>query len=238
MEWEGTLRATASSIVGGWWSGGVIRKRLAVVSLVLLVLTVALWIHSYIGGTVKRYVNVVGDGGRRYVTVASEQGLFGVEYWYSKVALYLNTTSKAVVFRRQIGRGRGRYRAYSSPDFQFLSATQVWARRQRLKWVNHPTPLGLETRVRFFSLIVERRRSWLGDTRLQMCVPLWVPTLLFSILPATALISHRLQRRRGAHGLCTQCGYDLRGNVSGRCPECGTSVKVDASSGQRARPED
>ncbi len=26
--------------------------------------------------------------------------------------------------------------------------------------------------------------------------------------------------RRGA-GLCIRCGYDLRGNVSGRCPECG-----------------
>jgi hypothetical protein len=23
------------------------------------------------------------------------------------------------------------------------------------------------------------------------------------------------------HGLCTKCGYDLRGNHSGQCPECG-----------------
>lgn len=26
-------------------------------------------------------------------------------------------------------------------------------------------------------------------------------------------------------GHCRQCGYDLTGNVSGRCPECGTPLK-------------
>jgi hypothetical protein len=28
-------------------------------------------------------------------------------------------------------------------------------------------------------------------------------------------------RRRRTKGLCTRCGYDLRGNVSRVCPECG-----------------
>jgi hypothetical protein len=28
-------------------------------------------------------------------------------------------------------------------------------------------------------------------------------------------------RRRRPLGHCQQCGYDLTGNVSGRCPECG-----------------
>lgn len=32
--------------------------------------------------------------------------------------------------------------------------------------------------------------------------------------------------RRRAAGLCIRCGYSLRGNVSGRCPECGTEVGV------------
>lgn len=30
------------------------------------------------------------------------------------------------------------------------------------------------------------------------------------------------RRRRIRRGLCRQCGYDLRGGTSGRCPECGT----------------
>jgi predicted Zn-ribbon and HTH transcriptional regulator len=25
---------------------------------------------------------------------------------------------------------------------------------------------------------------------------------------------------------CQKCGYDLTGNVSGRCPECGEAVKL------------
>ena len=29
---------------------------------------------------------------------------------------------------------------------------------------------------------------------------------------------------RYPHGHCAQCGYDLTGNVSGTCPECGTSL--------------
>ena len=28
-------------------------------------------------------------------------------------------------------------------------------------------------------------------------------------------------RRRVGHGRCARCGYDLQGNVSGVCPECG-----------------
>jgi hypothetical protein len=32
-----------------------------------------------------------------------------------------------------------------------------------------------------------------------------------------------LQQRRRAGGQCLSCGYDLRGNVSGVCPECGNS---------------
>ena len=29
------------------------------------------------------------------------------------------------------------------------------------------------------------------------------------------------RRERREHGLCVACGYDLTGNVSGVCPECG-----------------
>ena len=31
-------------------------------------------------------------------------------------------------------------------------------------------------------------------------------------------------RRRPKPGCCSSCGYDLTGNVSGRCPECGTGT--------------
>ena len=34
------------------------------------------------------------------------------------------------------------------------------------------------------------------------------------------------RRRRSRAGLCATCGYDLTGNASGVCPECGSAVEV------------
>lgn len=38
------------------------------------------------------------------------------------------------------------------------------------------------------------------------------------------------ERRLRAGGLCAQCAYDLEGNTSGVCPECGTRVATPESS--------
>jgi hypothetical protein len=32
-----------------------------------------------------------------------------------------------------------------------------------------------------------------------------------------------LRRHQRVFGICAHCGYSLRGNVSGMCPECGTA---------------
>jgi len=37
-------------------------------------------------------------------------------------------------------------------------------------------------------------------------------------------------------GVCQKCGYNLRGNVTGICPECGTEVH-EVSSDQADKPE-
>ncbi len=57
-------------------------------------------------------------------------------------------------------------------------------------------------------------------------VPLWLPFLVCSI-PALILWRRRPKRP----GRC-KCGYDLTGNTSGRCPECGAAVGP-ASQGAR-----
>lgn len=56
-------------------------------------------------------------------------------------------------------------------------------------------------------------------------LPLWCPFLLFGTYPVVAFIFGPLRRyRRRKRGLCLKCGYNLTGNVSGVCPECGTKV--------------
>ena len=40
-----------------------------------------------------------------------------------------------------------------------------------------------------------------------------------------AFYRSRIRARRRARGECLRCGYDLRGNISGVCPECGGRVR-------------
>ncbi len=52
-------------------------------------------------------------------------------------------------------------------------------------------------------------------------VPLWLPLLM--VMVPTAILWWR-DRRRIPPGHCQKCGYNLTGNVSGTCPECGEKV--------------
>ena len=55
----------------------------------------------------------------------------------------------------------------------------------------------------------------------------WVP---LGLVVATATVTFWPARgRRVDPGLCPACGYDLTGNVSGVCPECGTAASNKAA---------
>ena len=49
-------------------------------------------------------------------------------------------------------------------------------------------------------------------------LPLWMPMLLAGI---PTVLLWWLDRRRAAPGHCAKCGYNLTGNVTGVCAECG-----------------
>jgi hypothetical protein len=51
-------------------------------------------------------------------------------------------------------------------------------------------------------------------------LPLWLPLLIVAL--PTAFMFYR-DRNRIPPGHCSTCGYNLTGNVSGVCPECGQS---------------
>lgn len=54
----------------------------------------------------------------------------------------------------------------------------------------------------------------------------WVITLVCVFFPPAILRAcHRRRWKELSTGYCRKCGYDLTGNVSGRCPECGTAWK-------------
>lgn len=66
----------------------------------------------------------------------------------------------------------------------------------------------------------------------------YVPFLVVGLLVtgSAATIGHCLARawlarRSPPPGWCAHCGYNLTGNVSGRCPECGTPVPPKGDAG-------
>jgi len=70
------------------------------------------------------------------------------------------------------------------------------------------------------------RLPWIRDvgrpgTRVtSYTLPLWIPLVVVAI--PTVVFWYR--GRRPPPGHCQTCGYNLTGNVSGRCPECGKPV--------------
>ena len=88
---------------------------------------------------------------------------------------------------------------------------------------------------------VKRRRIGLGDygwtsgnsggRGLPRCVfweidvPNWFVPVVLAAYPGFAFVRGPVRRwRRRKRGLCLTCGYNLEGNVSGVCPECGDAV--------------
>lgn len=70
--------------------------------------------------------------------------------------------------------------------------------------------------------------GWAGKDSWQLIMRLWVPFLVLGAWPflsACRLAYRRL--RRGTEPRCGQCGYNLTGNVSGVCPECGVGIDSD-----------
>lgn len=66
----------------------------------------------------------------------------------------------------------------------------------------------------------------------EVTAPLWAPFILFAAYPTVAFIRGPLRRsRRRRKGLCLKCGYDLTGNVSGVCPECGSCASKKGDKG-------
>jgi len=84
-----------------------------------------------------------------------------------------------------------------------------------------------------FAYQQESWRNWQATDVYAVVVPFWSLALPAGAFPAWRLARApaRRRRRRLAQGLCPACGYNLTGNVSGKCPECG------AASGREPTPE-
>ena len=90
----------------------------------------------------------------------------------------------------------------------------------------------------YYSVLFHGPRGTSGDVYTTRFLAL----LGLAVAPAVCeLVTRRLvgtaRRRRVRAGRCTRCAYDLTGNTSGVCPECGTPVlvRVGAARGDEGR---
>jgi len=73
----------------------------------------------------------------------------------------------------------------------------------------------------------------LAVKRHSILLPHWFLTLVFAIGPAIWLFKWNKRGKLGPNA-CSSCGYDLTGNETGVCPECGANKETSAESGQLA----
>jgi hypothetical protein len=85
-------------------------------------------------------------------------------------------------------------------------------------------PLLLKPRERFVGFAYSAETEYKGRS-FSVLIPHWFVAGLASLLPLKWIRDHRRRRQRVSLGLCLACGYNLTGNVSGTCPECGTAVR-------------
>lgn len=72
-----------------------------------------------------------------------------------------------------------------------------------------------------------RRQNTLWLRRIK--IPLWMPLIAFAAYPVawSVILAGRAHRRRRRKGRCVECGYDVRTNTHGICPECATPIPED-----------
>ena len=210
----------------------MIRKTLLVLSLVLLVGTVVLWVWSYRGDlfvhVTPRRVIVAGlEYGRIRLSVFSGQhgpvkiGSRETNRWRQHDGFTWIGRHGDIQIRVWSLQGNGRFGiAYGSSANPFPS---TYHRRQ-----NPTDTLRFEIGIASTFLIEVREMPRHGLAPLAGGIlRMWVPASLFALYPAIAFVRGPLRRyRRRRHGLCVSCGYDLTGDVSGVCPECGVKVET------------
>jgi hypothetical protein len=83
---------------------------------------------------------------------------------------------------------------------------------------------------RFFKGVGWDMNRWRPVRFWYIGIPLWIP---FLIVVAPTAFLFWLDRHRIPSNCCQTCGYNLTGNVSGICPECGNVIRDEKPSGKR-----
>ncbi len=114
-------------------------------------------------------------------------------------------------------------------SFELMLGAAIFSSRD----VSAPSAYPAGTRGWHCATIVNRpplfAYAWLPRCRVsyaatRLVLPLWLLFVLSAIPTSVDWLRCRVERRRTPPGHCESCKYDLTGNTSGICPECGTPI--------------
>ena len=105
----------------------------------------------------------------------------------------------------------------------------------QVRVVHSDTVVPSDTGARAWGAYVDPAGPWYVETTLsEPLLPAWdsmlgawwayAPLWPFVVLPGILAVWLWRRDRRPGPGHCQRCGYNLTGNVSGICPECGEAI--------------
>jgi hypothetical protein len=184
----------------------------AVLSLLLCVATVALWVRSYSTWDLlydQRFTHATEGQTMDSLYFGSDWGSITV----SRAGIFYPAAGMAVnpylLYRGAVARG-----LQSVPSPGRYHYEQVGAGSPELFRV-----AGFQLTTGAWPAAKDPYRRH----RLTLVVPLWFVTVVTAAAPL-GLVLRRFRQREPSHPRCLACGYNLTGNVSGVCPECGRAI--------------
>ena len=172
------------------------------VSLLLCVATTALWARTLWGSDIVTidHEDLSSPFNRGFILISQPWGL--------KLQWHWETPGTSASAAEAGGDAVGRRRWVVRHDFGYP---------ERLMW----EPDSRANRLGFYWGTYRHDRPHRVSRLLKIGVPHWFAVAGFGLLPAFWSVGRYRRVRRMGRGLCTRCGYDLRGTPD-RCPECGS----------------
>jgi hypothetical protein len=186
---------------------------LACVSLVLSVATLVLWARGRFVDDTFLIGRQVFDGRvirYRVVEIGSGQKTMGIAYRIGAVPAFNPVTLPApeVSWWTRLG--------HNDPAKEFVPQ---WARTEFFLGQNS---------LHYWHGFIARHNKAETNVNQSWAVgaPCWFVVALMLIIPLAYVLEDRRRKFRRRSAACEKCGYNLTGNVSGVCPECGTTKQA------------
>ncbi len=150
---------------------------------------------------------------------------FRRRWWVALAGTALVLVAIALSFRWIVGWWDPGYRVYVYFQHGMLGCNPYWAPSgtplDTLPWYGafhayHP-PAYVPWQM-LPSIDFSVPSQWRVRVPLHLSLLVLLPVVAYPLLPRT------IRRYRLKRGLCVGCGYDLTGNITGVCPECGVPI--------------